>query len=218
MHLDVFSDTICPWCYVGKRRLERALKARPQQDLSIRWRAFQLNPGMPTAGMARKAYIEAKFGGSERARVIYDSVRAVGLSEGIEFAFDRIERTPNTLQSHRLIRFSVIRRRQSETLEAVFRAYFVSGRDIGDRAVLAEIAADAGLDPHEAAAYLAGEADTETVLGEEASARRAGINGVPCFIFNGRYAISGAQEPEALFQLFDLAREDEKMRGEGAAA
>jgi predicted DsbA family dithiol-disulfide isomerase len=218
MILDVFSDTICPWCYVGKRRLERALQARPQRDLKIRWRAFQLNPGMPADGMDRKAYIDAKFGGAERARAIYDTVRAAGVSEGIAFDFDRIRRTPSTLQSHRLIRFAGGQDRQNETMEALFRAYFTDGRNIGDRAVLAEVAADAGLDRDEAADYLAGDADAEAVLGEDALARRAGINGVPCFIFNGRFALSGAQEPEAFFQLFDLAREEEVGRGEAVAA
>ncbi len=218
MLLDVFSDTICPWCYVGKRRLERALDARPQRDLKIRWRAFQLNPGMPAEGMDRKAYIDAKFGGAERSRAIYETVRAAGASEGIAFAFDRIKRTPSTLQSHRLIRFAGGRDRQDETLEALFRAYFLEGRNIGDRAVLADVAADAGLDRAEAADYLAGDTDAEAVLGEDALARRAGINGVPCFIFNGRFALSGAQEPEAFFQLFDLAREDELGRSEATAA
>lgn len=218
MHLDVFSDTICPWCYVGKRRLERALNARPQQDLKIRWRAFQLNPGMPADGMDRKAYIEAKFGGTDRARAIYETVRAVGLAEGIEFAFDRIKRTPNTLHSHRLIRLAEVHSRQNETLEALFRAYFIEGRNIGDRVVLSHVAAEAGLDLREAADYLASDTDLEAVLGEDTMARRAGINGVPCFIFNGRYALSGAQEPEAFFQLFDLAREDENQRSESALA
>jgi predicted DsbA family dithiol-disulfide isomerase len=218
MHLDVFSDTICPWCYVGKRRLERALKARPQRGLKVRWRAFQLNPGMPAEGMDRKAYVEAKFGGTERARAIYDTVRAVGAAESIEFAFDRIKRTPNTLHSHRLIRFAAAHDRQNETLEALFQAYFVQGRNIGDRAVLSHVAADAGLNQQEAMDYLAADTDLDTVLGEDTMARRAGINGVPCFIFNGRYALSGAQEPEAFFQLFDLAREDEKLHSEGAIA
>jgi predicted DsbA family dithiol-disulfide isomerase len=218
MNLDVFSDTICPWCYIGKRRLERALQERPQRDLKIRWRAFQLNPGMPAEGMDRKAYIDAKFGGAERARTIYDTVRAAGASEGIAFAFDRITRTPSTLQSHRLIRFAGGQDRQNETLEALFRAYFLDGRDIGDRAELAEVAADAGLDRDEAADYLAGDEDAEAVLAEDAMARRAGINGVPCFIFNGRFALSGAQEPEAFFQLFDLTREDELGRTEATAA
>src|SRR5262249_5724475 len=217
MQLDVFSDTICPWCYVGKRRLERALAARPQRDLQIRWRAFQLNPGMPAEGMDRKAYVDAKFGGTERARAIYDTVRAAGASEGIAFAFDRIRRTPNTLQSHRLVRFAGGLDRQNETLEALFRAYFIEGRDIGDRAVLADVATDAGLERAEATDYLAGNAEAEAVLSEDALARRAGISGVPCFIFNGRFALSGAQEPEAFFQLFDLAREDERSRNEAAA-
>jgi predicted DsbA family dithiol-disulfide isomerase len=218
MQLDVFSDTVCPWCYVGKRRLERALKARPQADLRIRWRAFQLNPGMPAAGMDRRAYLDAKFGGSERARAIYETVRAAGVSEGIEFAFDRIQRTPNTLHAHRLIRFAGVRERQSEILEALFHGYFVDGRNIGDRTVLANIAAEAGLDRQEAADYLASDVDVEAVLGEDTLARRAGINGVPCFVFNGRYALSGAQEPEAFFHLFDLAREDDKIRSEDALA
>jgi predicted DsbA family dithiol-disulfide isomerase len=218
MILDVFSDTICPWCYIGKRRLERALEARPQRGLQIRWRAFQLNPGMPAEGMDRKAYIDAKFGGADRARAILDTVRGAGAGEGIAFAFDRIKRTPSTLQSHRLIRFAGGQERQDETLEALFHAYFLEGRNIGDRAVLADIAEEAGLDRSEAADYLAGDADAEAVLGEDALARRAGINGVPCFIFNGRFALSGAQEPEAFFQLFDLAREEEQVRSEAATA
>jgi predicted DsbA family dithiol-disulfide isomerase len=218
MILDVFSDTICPWCYIGKRRLERALEARPQRALKIRWRAFQLNPGMPAEGMDRKAYIDAKFGGAERSRAILDTVRVAGAGEGIAFAFDRIKRTPNTLQSHRLIRFATGKERQDETLETLFRAYFLEGRDIGDRAVLADVAEDAGLDRSEASDYLASDADGEAVLGEDALARRAGINGVPCFIFNGRFALSGAQEPEAFFQLFDLAREEEVGRSEAAAS
>jgi len=218
MILDVFSDTICPWCYIGKRRLERALEARPQRGLKVRWRAFQLNPGMPAEGMDRKAYIDAKFGGADRARAILDTVRTAGAGEGIAFAFDRIRRTPSTLQSHRLIRFAGNQERQDETVDALFRAYFLRGRNIGDRTVLADVAEEAGLDRSEAADYLAGDADAEAVLGEDTLARRAGINGVPCFIFNGRFALSGAQEPEAFFQLFDLAREEEQVRGEAAAA
>lgn len=218
MYLDIFSDTICPWCYVGKRRLERALAARPQPDLQVRWRAFQLNPGMSAEGMDRGSYIDAKFGGPDRARAIYDTVRNAGAGEGIAFAFDGIRRTPNTLQSHRLIRFASGQGRQEETLEGLFRAYFIDGRDIGDRATLTAVAGESGLDPDETAAYLAGDADRDALLNEDALARRAGITGVPCFIFNGRFALSGAQEPEAFFQLFDLANEEERMRGEPQAA
>jgi predicted DsbA family dithiol-disulfide isomerase len=218
MNLDVFSDTICPWCFIGKRRLERALKARPQPGLKVRWRAFQLNPGMPAEGMERRAYIEAKFGGTERARTIYDTVRAAGAGEGIEFAFEKIKRTPNTLQSHRLLRLAAATGDQDAVLEGLFHAYFLEGRDVGDRAVLTEIGAAAGLDRRKTAGFLGSDTDTDTVLSEDVLARRAGINGVPCFIFNGRFALSGAQEPEAFFQIFDLTREQENMLQEATGA
>jgi predicted DsbA family dithiol-disulfide isomerase len=218
MNLDIFSDTICPWCYVGKRRLERALQARPQPDLSVRWRAFQLNPAMPAEGMERKAYIERKFGGADRARAIYDNVRRAGDGEGIAFDFEAIRRTPNTVQSHRLVRYASVQGRQDETVEALFRAYFVEGRDIGDAAVLSDLATGAGLERAAVADYLAGNADTDAVLAEDVFARRQGLNGVPCFIFGGRFALSGAQEPEVFFQMFDLAREHEATQRTAAGA
>jgi len=207
MRLDIFSDTICPWCYVGKRRLARALAARPQPKLSLRWRAFQLNPAMPIEGMTRQRYIEAKFGSADRAKRIYDAVIAVGATEGIDFDFDAIRRTPNTLASHRLLRKAAQIGRQDELLDGLFAAYFVEGRDIGDKAVLAEIAEEAGIP--DAEQFLAGVEGAEEVRDEDAFARRHGINGVPCFIFNSRFLLSGAQEPESFFQLFDLAREEE---------
>jgi len=212
MQLDIFSDTICPWCYVGKRRLERALKTRPQHDIAIAWRAFQLNPTMPSEGMDRRNYIESKFGSPERARRIHDAVATAGASEGIAFAFDRIKRTPNTVLSHRLLRFAHRYDRQSPLLDGLFRAYFEDGLDTSDVDVLTEIAAAAGLLEEEARRFLLSADEREMVLAEDQLARRQGINGVPCFIFNGRYALSGAQEPEALFQLFDLAREDDTER------
>jgi len=207
MQLDIFSDTICPWCYVGKRRLARALALRPQPKLVVRWRAFQLNPTMPAEGIQRERYIEAKFGGTERAKRIHEAVSAVGASEGINFHFERIRRTPNTLSSHRLLRKATQHGLQSELLEALFAAYFVAGRDIGDHEVLAEIATEVGIP--DAEIFLAQGGGIEEVKAEDALARRQGINGVPCFIFNGRFLLSGAQEPESFFQLFDLAREDE---------
>jgi predicted DsbA family dithiol-disulfide isomerase len=212
MLLDIFSDTICPWCYVGKRRLERALKTRPQHDIAIAWRAFQLNPTMPSEGMDRRNYIESKFGNPERARRIHDAVATAGAGEGITFAFDRIKRTPNTVLSHRLLRFAYRYDLQSPLLDGLFRAYFEEGLDTGDLDVLIGIAAAAGLPEDEARHFLLGADEREMVLAEDQLARRQGINGVPCFIFNGRFALSGAQEPEALFQLFDLAREDDTER------
>ena len=207
MHLDIFSDTICPWCYVGKRRLARALALRPQPKMAVRWRAFQLNPGMPSDGMARESYIDAKFGSAERAKRIYEAVTAVGASEGIEFNFNSIRRTPNTLLSHRLLRKAGREGLQDLLLEALFRAYFIDGRDVGSARVLAEIGETVGL--ADTAAFLAGQEDSEEVRAEDSLARRQGINGVPCFIFNYRFLLSGAQEPESFFQLFDLAREEE---------
>jgi len=207
MHLDIFSDTICPWCYVGKRRLARALAARPQPKMAVRWRAFQLNPGMPPEGMIRERYIDAKFGSSERAKRIYEAVTAVGASEGIAFNFEAIRRTPNTLLSHRLLRKAAKGGLQDALLEAMFSAYFIEGRDIGDARVLAEIGEAVGFP--DAEEFLAGSEDSEEVRAEDGLARRQGINGVPCFIFNYRFLLSGAQEPESFFQLFDLAREEE---------
>jgi predicted DsbA family dithiol-disulfide isomerase len=207
MHLDIFSDTICPWCYVGKRRLARALAARPQPKLAVRWRAFQLNPGMPAEGMIRERYIDAKFGSPERAKRIYEAVSAVGASEGISFNFEAIKRTPNTILSHRLLRKASKEGLQDPLLEAMFQAYFVDGRDIGTARVLAEIGESVGLE--KAGAYLASDDGGEEVRAEDSLARRQGINGVPCFIFNYRFLLSGAQEPESFFQLFDLAREEE---------
>jgi len=207
MQLDIFSDTICPWCYVGKRRLARALAQRPQPKMTVRWRAFQLNPGMPPEGMARERYIDAKFGSQERAKRIYEAVSAVGAGEGITFNFEGIMRTPNTLMSHRLLRRAARDDVQDIVLDQLFQAYFVDGRDIGSIRVLAEIGDTAGLaDTDE---FLASEEESEAVRAEDGLARRQGINGVPCFIFNQRFLLSGAQEPESFFQLFDLAREEE---------
>jgi predicted DsbA family dithiol-disulfide isomerase len=207
MHLDIFSDTICPWCYVGKRRLARALAARPQPKMAVRWRAFQLNPGMPPDGMVRERYIDAKFGSAERAKRIYEAVTAVGAGEGIDFNFEAIRRTPNTLLSHRLLRRAGREGLQDPLLEAMFQAYFIDGGDIGNARVLAEIGEAVGLS--DTAKFLAGVEDSEEVRTEDSLARRQGINGVPCFIFNYRFLLSGAQEPESFFQLFDLAREEE---------
>ena len=217
MRLDIYSDTICPWCFVGKRRLERALAIRPQADLTIQWRAFQLNPGMPPEGMNRREYLEVKFGGPDRATRIYEAVRLAGESEGIAFDFSRIRRTPNTFESHRLLRHAHQAGRQTEMLETLFQAYFLAGADIGERAVLLDCAEQAGLDVTEAARFLDSDSEMETTLAEDRLARRQGINGVPCFIFNGRFALSGAQPPEALLQLLDLADVDDAQQLEVAS-
>ncbi len=205
MQVDIVSDVICPWCFIGKRRLARALAMRPGLDVSTTWRAFQLNPDMPADGMPRQEYLALKFGGNLQARRIYSAVEQAGASEGISFAFDRIKRTPNTVDAHRLIRFATANGRADETVEALFRAYFLDGRDIGSRDELAAVAAESGLDEREARGFLDDGKGRDTVLAEDRGARRAGIDGVPSFIVDGSYLLSGAQEPEFFLPLFDLA-------------
>jgi predicted DsbA family dithiol-disulfide isomerase len=205
MHIDIISDVICPWCFIGKRRLERALKLRPELEVSMSWRAFQLNPDMPPEGMNRQEYLAAKFGGAGQARRIYAAVEQAGASEGIDFAFDRIRRTPNTVDAHRLIRFATMEGNAGPMVEALFRAYFLDGRDIGALGELVEIAREAGFEPEAASSWLASERGREAILTEDRAARRAGIEGVPCFVVDGGYALSGAQEPEFFLPLFDIA-------------
>ena len=205
MNIEIFSDVICPWCYIGKRRLERALAQRSDLDVRIGWRAFQLNPWMPEEGMEREAYLQAKFG-SRDASNIYENIRRVGAAEGIAFRFDLIQRTPNTLNAHRLIRLAGRHGAQDAVVEALFQAYFVDGRNIADIGVLAEIAAEAGLDGEAARRDLDGDLDREAVRSEDARARQMGIQGVPCFIVDRSYAVSGAQEPEYFLPLFDLVQ------------
>jgi predicted DsbA family dithiol-disulfide isomerase len=206
MHIDIVSDVICPWCFIGKRRLERALAQRPGLVASLTWRAFQLNPDMPSGGMPRGEYLAAKFGSPTHAARIYATIGEAGAQEGIAFAFDRIRRTPNTIDAHRLIRYAAGQGRAAPLVEALFSAYFERGRDIGDRATLTDIAAECGFNRDAAGDHLAGEAALSEILEEDRSARRLGISGVPCFIIDASYAISGAQEPEFFFPLFDLAQ------------
>ncbi len=214
MEIDIFSDTICPWCFIGKRRLERALAERPLPNLTIHWRAFQLNPDMPEGGMDRQRYLEVKFGGSVNAQAVYDQVRAAGESEGIVFAFEAMQRVPNTVASHRLIRYAADSGNQDAVVQALFDAYFLRGEDIGDLEVLSAAAAAGGLDAETARAFLDGDAEDDGVRAEDQAARQAGISGVPCFIFNRHHALAGAHPPEVLHQLFDLAIQEEAADAE----
>jgi predicted DsbA family dithiol-disulfide isomerase len=207
MILDIVSDVICPWCFIGKRRLERALAIAPQPEIKIGWRPFQLNPDMPPEGMDRKAYLQAKFGDGDGGRR-YDQVRAAGAEEGIDFAFERIKRTPNTLKPHRLIRRAAKAERQDAMVEALFRGYFLDGEDLSDDATLIRLAHGAGFEPAEIAAYLAGEDDLAEIRAEDAFARQVGINGVPCFIIDRKFALSGAQPPESIVEVLELARRE----------
>ena len=204
LQIEIFSDVVCPWCYIGKRRFERAHTARPHTGLAVTWRAFQLNPEMPADGIDRQRYLELKFGGGDQAGQVYHRIAAAGAEEGIDFAFDRIRRTPNTVNAHRLVRWARQQDRQDEVVESLFQAYFLEGLDIGDRDNLAEIAALAGLDRADARAFLDSVEGVREVLDETRLAYNSGITGVPCFIVDRKYAISGAQEPEAFFPLLDL--------------
>lgn len=205
MRIDVVSDTICPWCYIGKRRLERALALRPGVVAEIAWRPFQLNPDMPQDGMDRDAYLRLKFGGSDRARAVYEPVRAAGEGEGIPFAFERIVRTPNTLASHRLIRWAGTAGRQDEVVEMLFRRYFLEGADLSAHETLVGVAREVGMDHEIVAKLLAKGADVDLVAGEDRAARAMGVTGVPFFVFDGKFAVPGAQDSEILAQVMDLA-------------
>ena len=190
LQIEIFSDVVCPWCYIGKRRFERAHTARPHTVLAVTWRAFQLNPEMPADGIDRQRYLELKFGGGDQAGQVYHRIAAAGAEEGIDFAFDRIRRTPNTVNAHRLVRWARQQDRQDEVVESLFQAYFLEGLDIGDRDNLAEIAARAGLDRADASAFLDGVEGVREVLDETRLAYNSGITGVPCFIVDRKYALS----------------------------
>lgn len=207
MILDIFSDPICPWCYIGKRRLEKALDGMaPGERPQIRWRAFMLNPDMPADGMERNAYLARKFGSSQRAFELYDTIARAGFEEGILFAFDRIYRTPSTMKAHRLIRRAAERGCQTEIVDQLFIRYFTQGVDIGDVDALVAVAEGAGLDGPQTRAFLESDEEADVVLAEHNLAQRIGINGVPCFILDGRYAVSGAQSPEVLQRMIETAR------------
>jgi predicted DsbA family dithiol-disulfide isomerase len=209
MLIEIVSDVICPWCYIGRRRLQRALTLRPDLSHRIVWRVFQLNPDMPAQGIDRQTNLASKFGGQQHAGRIYDAIADAGESEGIAFRFDLIRRTPNSQNAHRLSRFAARSGLQDTAIDALFQAYFEAGADIGRIDALADIAATIGLDRNEAIEFLLGNAERDAVLAEDRSARRLGINGVPCFIIDRKYALSGAQDPEFFLPLFDLGRQDQ---------
>ncbi|MCP9448378.1 MAG: DsbA family oxidoreductase [Nitrospira sp.] len=195
--IEVYSDVICPWCYVGKRRLEQALQHLDSaMATKVVWRPFQLNPGMPQEGMDRTAYLEAKFGSRGAYRRLEEEVRAA--EGGLAWAFDEITVTPNTLAAHRLIWYADRFGLQDAVVEELFRCYFVEGRHIGRRETLVEAAGRAGLDRNDAETFLAGDGGVDEVRREEAISRGLGIRAVPCFVFNGASMLTGAQPADVL--------------------
>ena len=202
--IDIVSDAICPWCWVGKRNLEAALALLGGERFEIFWRPFQLNPDMPPEGVERATYRAAKFGSETRARELDAQVAASGRAAGLEFRHDLMLRTPNTIDAHRLIRLAggMGGTLQNELMEAVFRGYFQEGRDIGSHVVLAEIATEVGLDAGEIRAYLAGDEGAEEVRAEDAGFRRGGLSGVPTFALEGHVLFSGAMPAENIAEAF----------------
>ncbi len=203
--VEVVHDLVCPWCYLGVRRLFRTLTRRPDLLVEVTWRPFLLNPDMPRGGMSRSDYVLRKFGGEDRARRMYASITDIGRVEGVMFRFDRIRRTPASVDAHRLVRWAAAFGRADEVVEAVFAAHFTDGRDIGDLTVLTAIAASCGLRPGSARTFLASNQEADAVHAENLRAHRLGINGVPCFVVSGCHAIAGAQEPEVIERLLDVA-------------
>ena len=209
--IDVVSDVVCPWCYLGKHRLEAAIAMVPEIAVEVRWRPFQLDASVPPGGMDRAEYIRRKFGDTGRIEPVHQRLTEWGHTVGIDYHFERITRSPNTIDAHRLVRF-VPEPQQNDAVEALFKAYFTDGRDVGDHAVLADIGSAFGLDRGGALARLAGGQARAAVLAEIEEAYRIGVSGVPCFILNQRYAVMGAELPE------NIARAIRQAAAAGAAA
>lgn len=210
MRIDVYSDVVCPWCYVGEKRLETALARAPGIGSDVHWRPFQLQPEMPEGGLPWSSYIREKFGGEANARAAFAHVAAAGDPEGVRFDFARIASAPNTVDAHRLILFAERHERQWETADSLFEAYFAGGADLNDHDQLAGIAARAGLDPDKVRNFLAGDEGEEEVARSQEEARRFGINGVPFYVFDGRYAVSGAQPVEVFLRALKAASDGQE--------
>jgi len=207
LSVDVISDVICPWCYVGKRRLERAIAALGDKyNVQVRWHPFQLNPQLPKEGISRKEYRTRKFGSWERSMELDAKVATVGESEGIQFAFDKISRTPNTADAHRLIWFADQHGCQDTVVESLFRAYFTEGLDVGNRQTLIDVGAESGLDRHAVEPMLDSNEGLDVIANAREMSQRYGVDGVPFFIINQKIALSGAQNPEIFLDAFKQAQ------------
>jgi len=204
--LDIISDPICPWCYIGKAHLDKALADHPDHPFAIEWHPFQLNPDMPFGGMGRREYLEGKFGGKEGAVRAYAPVVENAEKAGLNINFEGMQRTPNTLNAHRLIHWAGIEGRQTAAVSALFQAYFVDTRDIGDIEVLADIADSIDMDAAVVTRLLNTEEDLQSIRDRDAHSRAMGVNSVPTFIVGGKHAVPGAQPPALWAQVIaDLA-------------
>ena len=205
--IEIYSDVVCPWCYVGKRRLERAL-AQVGRDIRTTWRPFQLNPTMPKDGMDRRTYLEAKFGSLTAFHQMEEHVLAAGAAERIPFTFEKVARTPNTFLAHRLIWHAEQQGCQDAVVESLFRGYFTEGADIGSVPVLGQLAGRAGLDAAAVGSFLQCEEGATEVKAEEAAGHRLGIRGVPYFVINGTVSISGVQPPNIFVSAIQQAEKE----------
>lgn len=201
--LDIISDPICPWCYIGKALLDRALEARPNHQFEIEWHPYQLNPAMPAGGMDRLEYLEGKFGGKSGAFDAYTPVMVHAKAAGLDIEFDKIKRTPNTMDAHRLIHWAGIEGRQTAAVSSLFKAYFKEARDIGDAYVLADIADSIGMDASMVLKLLASDADKDSISDRDEHSRKMGVNSVPTFIVAGKHAVPGAQQPDLWMKVID---------------
>jgi len=215
LRIEIYSDVVCPWCFVGKRRLERALTS-VGGEVRVTWRPFQLNPMMPLDGLDRTTYLKAKFGSLEAFGRMEEQLLAAGKEQRIPFAFEKIKRTPNTFAAHRMVWYAEQLGCQDATVESLFRGYFTEGADIGSVPVLGQLASRAGLDAVAVESFLLSEEGTTEVKAEEAVGRRLGIRGVPYFVLNSSIAISGAQPPDIFLSAFQRAKETVMERKEGA--
>ncbi len=201
--LDIISDPICPWCAIGKAKLDAALAARPDHKFEIEWHPFQLNPEMPPEGMDRREYLELKFGGKEGAISVYSQIAEAAEEVGVTVNFEKILRTPNTLNAHRLIHWAGLEGVQTEVVSKLFTAYFEEGQDISDHQVLMDIAASAGLEREKIGKLLAQDIDRDDIRKRDKNAREKGVRGVPCFIVDNHYVIQGAQSAEMWLKVID---------------
>ena len=196
VQLDIFSDPVCPWCYLGKANLDRALEGHPDHPFRIEWHPFQLNPDMPAEGVDKHAYLMSRFGSAAQVQAIHDRFRQIAKQNGAPMDPDTPKRIPNTLNAHRVIHWAGLEGRQTLAVAALLRAYWVEGRDIGNPGVLANIAAGAGMDRAVVERLLASDADLDTVKAREAHARTRGVSAVPTFLIDNKYVVSGAQPSE----------------------
>ncbi len=203
VRIDVVSDVVCPWCFIGKRRLEKALALKPEIPVEVHWHPYFLNDWIPREGIARSEYLTTKFGSPERYAGIAQRVTAAAAEEGLDYATDRISRQPNTLDAHRLIKWADGIGKAADMKQKLMDLYFTEGADLSNRAVLVQAASDVGLDPEDVREALASDQDVAQVEQEAQSAKDAGIEGVPCFIFGGKFAVSGAQAPEYLAEAIE---------------